>query len=163
MATILDSTTSRPIPALVRSIDSDPDTRDYLMRLNGEPIGYARTPQLAKTTLDALCAEIRAHEQVALLDALDDLDRVSPDTPVFRDARTHLLAGVRVWLSTSRMIYEVDQWIVVPHRARVGWPWRCLCEEGRFGTTRCWHAALCEALELVREQQADDSDTALAV
>ncbi|GAB4195908.1 MAG: hypothetical protein OHK0022_12940 [Roseiflexaceae bacterium] len=142
MATARESTTT---PALARSITYDRTARDFLMRLGGEPIGYARTYHQAEITLEALATEVLHHRHAALLDTLDTLDRMSgTDAPAFRQARVRLLLGVEIGVAADGAAYQIDGLLVQPDPAQHGWPWRCPCEQAR-----CWHAALAEALVMV--------------
>ncbi len=137
MATDRESTTTPPAPAHTTAAMPFP-TGDCLLRLSRRPLHYVSIPH------------------AALSEKLDELDRVSGDAPMFRDARARLQTVMLVgWQGGT---YQIDGATVGSAPARVGWPWRCTC-----GDAPCWHAAFCEALELVRERQADDGDTALAV
>ncbi|HEU4326236.1 MAG TPA: hypothetical protein VFS21_24060 [Roseiflexaceae bacterium] len=158
MATERESTTTPPPPALARSITYDRESRDYLMRLGGEPIGYARTYHQAEITLDALAAEVLHHQHAALLDTLHTLDRMSGDLPAFRDARARLLLGVEIGVAADGAVYQIDGLLVQPDPARIGWPWRCPCEQAR-----CWHAALAEALVMVQAESDGAAVVAIVV
>ncbi len=136
MATNRESTTTPSLP--VQRTPAAPVLKgDCLLRLSRTPLRYASIPH------------------ATLAEKLDELDRVSGDAPMFRDARVRLQTMMLIGWQGD--VYQIDDVTVCPIPARVGWPWRCTC-----GDATCWHAALCEALELVREQQADDGDTALA-
>ncbi|HEU4329303.1 MAG TPA: hypothetical protein VFS21_39560 [Roseiflexaceae bacterium] len=136
MATNRESTTTPPPPAQPTQATLIP-SGNCLIRLGGEPFRYAPVPY------------------DALSEKLDELERISGNVPMFRDACARLATVyVIIWCGN---VYQLDDATVCPAPARVGWPWRCTC-----GDAPCWHAAFCEALELVREQQADDGDTALA-
>ncbi len=132
MATNHESTTTPPASAQPTEATIIP-SGDCLIHLGSELLHYTPVPY------------------AALSEKLDELDRTSGNMPMFRDACIHIATVyVIVWCGNA---YQIDGVTVRPTPARVGWPWCCTC-----GDTRCWHAAFCEALELVREQQATDGN-----
>ncbi|HEU4327424.1 MAG TPA: hypothetical protein VFS21_30075 [Roseiflexaceae bacterium] len=135
MTTDYESTTTPPArPHL--NLAAPVPAGDCLLCLGREPLRYVSIPH------------------AALSEKLDELDLVSGDASIFRDARAHLASMMRIgWLEDT---YQIGDVTVRPDPKRTGWPWRCTC-----GDAPCWHAAFCEVLELVCEQQAEANDTAL--
>ncbi len=81
----------------------------------------------------------------ALAEKLDELDRVSGDAPMFRDARARLETVMLVGWQGD--ICQIDGMIV-----RTAPGARRLALALHLRGCALWHAAFCEALELVREQ-----------
>jgi len=173
MATNPDSTTIRSIPAQGAHVAvCDPETGNYPMYVDGEPVGLALSPAQAEHTLDALITEILytrtewpavqlpAPANAVLLppvcavaEALDDLARGAAEPFIYAQARAQLAAGVPVVFDgTTRWVDGVVVEIAPPE-ARWPWPWRCAC-----GSEQCWHGALCDALLLAIEQQVEDGE-----
>lgn len=162
MATQQDSTTVQTLPAFVREIVFDRDTREYAMTLDGEHVGFARTYHEGEVTLDTLVREIllayvsspaQPLPPVEVVEeALDELSSIpTDDTPHFTEARAQLASGIPLVADGATLWVDAVQ--VIPDPARVGWPWRCACEE-----PRCWHAAVAEGVALARERWAEARD-----
>jgi hypothetical protein len=154
------------MPALVRSIQYDRDTRDYTLYLDGEPVGCACSYHQGELTLDALVSEILAQytaSQVeappaqplppldAVADTLDEQARTAADPAPFTEARAQLDSGIPIVADGPAL--WIDSCLVLPNPSRVGWPWSCPC-----GQPQCWHTALAEALTLTQERQAELTD-----
>jgi hypothetical protein len=158
-----ESTTISGAPPLVRAIQFDRTTRDYMLSLDGQVVGYACSHHQGELTLDALVSEILAQYTAAqveaapaqplppmdaVADTLDEQARLAADSAPFTEARAQLDSGIPLVVDGPAL--WIDDCLVLPNPSRVGWPWSCPC-----GQPQCWHSALAEALTLTQERQAE--------
>ncbi|HEU4325492.1 MAG TPA: hypothetical protein VFS21_20270 [Roseiflexaceae bacterium] len=165
MDTIHEYTSDSAVPVRGKHIAYDRESRQHAMYFEGELIGFARTPSEAETTLDSAVYEILSHrarwtEAPAEADALP-LPSPEAITEVLEEAASlfdedektvysQAAAQIRtsVALLTDGAATLVGDVLVRAAPERTGWPWWCGC-----GPTRCWHAALVEAVAVARERQ----------
>ena len=144
MATTSESTTTHACrmsagcfcgPALAGRIPEEP-TQEWL---------YDRTdwPTTSITSLPLPPAN-------AVAEALDDLAFGADDPSIYREARAQLAAGAPVAFDgTTHWVDDVAVHLA-PEGLRWLWRWCCACR-----AERCWHGALCDAIELATDRLAE--------
>jgi hypothetical protein len=120
------------MPALVRAIQYDRDTRDYTLYLDGDPVGSACSYHQGELTLDALVSEILTQytaSQVeappaqplppmdAVADTLDEQARTAADPAPFTEARTQLDSGIPIVADGPTL--WIDSCLVLPNPYRL--------------------------------------------